>query len=66
MKKYIVTDNYGKILKHRICSEPKDIFFPAIFDEYESACDYANGIGIVKKCNININKTILFDGDYYR
>jgi len=44
--------------------EPKLVFFPALFEDYNEAVDYARGVGDVRVVNIRVNKKVLFKGDY--
>ena len=52
------------LITHKICMEPKLIFFPALFEDYNEAVNYASGIGDVRIVNIKVNKKVLFKGDY--
>jgi len=53
------------LITHKICREPKINLFPAIFNNYEEAVDYARGVGVVKQIHIKVNKKILYKGDKY-
>jgi hypothetical protein len=52
------------LITHKICMEPKLVFFPALFEDYNEAVDYARGVGDVRVVNIRVNKKVLFKGDY--
>jgi hypothetical protein len=65
-KLYGVFSKEGVLITHKIHRQPQLTFFPALFTDYEDACDYAKGIGNVKIVHIKVNKKILYEGDHTR
>jgi hypothetical protein len=64
-KLYGVFTKEGILITHKIHYDNLT-FFPALFTDYEDACDYANGIGNVKIVHLKVNKKILYEGDHTR
>lgn len=47
---------------HKIVREPQFTLFPALFESYSEAIDYARNVGVIRKVWLSVNKKVLYKG----